>query len=128
MRLPVGTPVTTAAGPVLTFHGTQFDHYDHGSDVLWSLSGQTATGSQVTPDTPNTWLASALGPQHFHLFAGVCVRLGKETRDVLEVEVAKPSAPTPPKPLPRCHHSCCPPHLQRAPDGTEECCFCNEDP
>ncbi|MBA3457990.1 MAG: hypothetical protein H0T42_33210, partial [Deltaproteobacteria bacterium] len=105
-----------ASGERATYRGWSHDNFDDGSTAIvlsLDVSGQP-------------WLPDARD-RSVHAFGDHCLRIFSATSDRLELDVAlQPAHEYDPH---RCHMGCCRSEAQsRTPDGTEECCFCSDDP
>ena len=98
-----------------SYRGTTIDHFEDGrSETVVSLE---LFGSPWLPDARD---------RAYHAFSDHCVRLVAVGADQVELEVALQAANE--YDSHRCHVGCCAPGAARAPDGSEECCFCSDKP
>lgn len=97
------------------FKGSSVDHHADGTSA--TVLSLEVLGSP--------WLADERD-REYHPFGAHCVRLVAVTADQLELDVALQSSHE--YDDHRCHVSCCAPGASRAPDGSEECCFCSDKP
>lgn len=107
----------TASGLTAVFHGDSIDHFDDGSSAV--VLQVEVFGEPWWPDARD---------QAFHAFGEHCVRLVEVSAAQLVVEVAL--QPDHVYDAHRCKPSCCTTVEQQrpAPDGTVECCFCDDRP
>jgi len=98
-----------------TYRGMSHDHFDDGTYarvIQLELFGET-------------WLPDARD-RGTHALGTHCVRIvsSDDDRVVLDIALQRAHAYEPS----RCEMGCCPPGGSTAPDGTEECCFCSDEP
>jgi len=97
------------------YRGTTIDHFADGhSETVVSLE---LYGSPWMPDARD---------RAYHPFGDHCIRLVAVGADQVELEIALQASHA--YDAHRCHVSCCAPGASRAPDGSEECCFCSDQP
>jgi hypothetical protein len=97
------------------YRGSSIDHFEGGrSATVVSLE---LFGSPWLPDERD---------RAYHPFGEHCARLVAVSGDRVELEIALQAAHE--YDTHRCAMSCCASGASRAPDGTEECCFCSDQP
>ncbi len=96
------------------YRGSSIDHFEDRSETVVSLE---LFGSPWLPDARD---------RAYHALRDHCVRLVAVGADQVELEVALQAANA--YDSHRCHVGCCAPGASTAPDGSEECCFCSDEP
>jgi len=123
MVVSAGGSATARSGLTVRFAGATHDSYDDGrTDLLLQLQlFDERDGAPISG-----WMPSAFTKPAYRAFGRFCVRVREASSDRVVLDVVALDGPAA-KPLPRCHEACCPPELREpAPDGTVECCFCEE--